>query len=141
MVKRSLSGPPRRIHAKRFLRSVPKSSPTSLPGAYGLVSTAYGRLDKVQLEAARKVVRRRLRRLGVLRVLVFPNLPLTRKPLQSRMGRGKGRLASHFCWIRPGQPLLVVLGVPPGRARQALAGGASKLPLATLPSPLRSLQG
>lgn len=140
--RRSLSGPPRRIHSKRFTRSVARPLRSSLPsGAYALLATAYGRLVRDQLEAARKAVRRRLRRLGVLRLMVFPTLPLTRKPLQSRMGRGKGRLSGQFCWVRPGQPLLLLTGVPPGRAAQALAGGSSKLPLGTRLLPFRTCQG
>jgi large subunit ribosomal protein L16 len=140
MVHRSPSGPPRRIHAKRFPRSLARSPVNPLAGTFGLVAAAYGRLDRTQLEAARKAIRRRLRRQGDLRLVVFPTLPRTQKPLQSRMGRGKGRLAGHFCWVRPGQSLLVLSGVPPARARQALAGGSPKLPLATILLPVRSLQ-
>lgn len=131
----------RRIHAKRSIRSLARVSRASLPvAAYALLAAAYGRLHQPQLEAARKAVRRRLRRQGRLQLLVFARFPLTRKPLQSRMGRGKGRTHGQFCWIRPGQPLFLLRGVPSSRARASLAAAAGKLPLPLRVAPLRSLR-
>jgi large subunit ribosomal protein L16 len=131
----------RRIHAKRPIRSLARVSEAPLPVAtYALLAAAYGRLDQQQLEAARKVARRRLRRQGRLQLLVFARFSLTRKPLQSRMGRGKGRLAGQFCWVRPGQPLFLLRGVPASRARVSLAAAAAKLPVSLRVAPLRSLR-
>jgi large subunit ribosomal protein L16 len=133
--------PLRRIHAKRRSRSLARIAPTSLPvGGYALLATAYGRLVQPQLEAARKAVRRRLRRQGRIQLSVFARFPLTRKPLQSRMGRGKGRSAGQFCWVRPGQPLLFLWGVSASRARFSLASAAAKLPLSVRAAPIRSLR-
>jgi len=92
----------------------------------------YGRLVSNQVESARKSIRRRLRREGTLRLLLTTFFPFTAKPLQSRMGRGKGRICGRFCPVRPGQ-LLFILSLPSvassRRAERALRGGAAKLPL------------
>jgi large subunit ribosomal protein L16 len=110
--------------------------PLRRPAAWVVVATAYGRLRREQLEAARKTVRRRLRREGRLRLGPLPHLTLTAKPLQSRMGRGKGRPAATVSPVRPGQLLLSLEGVAPHRARAALLALGPKLPV---PLRVRSL--
>ena len=133
--------PLRRVHAKRQYRSLARI-PSAVPpaGSHVLLAVAYGRLIQSQLEAARKAARRRLRRRGRLQLLVFARFPLTQKPLQSRMGRGKGRLAGRFCWVRPGQPILLLRGVSASRARYSLVAAAAKLPLPLRIAPFRSLR-
>lgn len=126
------------------LRPHPKVRRAGVASATGrsgwaLVATAYGRLRREQLEAARKTIRRRLRREGRLRLGPFPFLPLTAKPLQSRMGRGKGRPAATVSPVRPGQLLLSLEGVAPHRARAALLALGPKLPLGQRVRPLHRL--
>lgn len=118
-----------RPHAKRFSRGL--VFPVGFGSDLGLVARSYNRLSYEQLEAARKAVRRRLRREGRLSMVVAPVLPVTRKPLQSRMGRGKGRLSGRVAPVRPGQLLFRLSGVKNiTRGRWALSAGRSRLPVA-----------
>lgn len=114
-------------------------SPASAPLRFGLFSVGYGRLLLNQIEAARKSIRRRLRREGVLQTTLTTSFPFTSKPLQSRMGRGKGRIAGRFCPVRPGQLLFLLTLNSSLHAERALRSGGLKLPLPVRFSSLRPL--
>lgn len=100
-------------------------------GEYGLKATERGRLTARQIEAARRVISRQVKRGGKIWIRVFPDKPITEKPLEVRMGSGKGSVEYWVAEIRPGKMLYELEGVPEEMAREALALAASKLPVAT----------
>jgi large subunit ribosomal protein L16 len=100
-------------------------------GEFGLKAVARGRLTARQIEAARRVITRRVKRGGKLWIRVFPDKPVTQKPLEVRMGKGKGNVEYWVAQIKPGRVLYEMEGVPEEVAREALALAAAKLPMAT----------
>lgn len=90
-------------------------------------ATEYGNLTGLELEAARKNIRKRLKRLGNLRVCVFPWLNVTSKPSEVRMGKGKGRVSHQVVPVAPGKLIFILSGVLLKTAKHALIGGANKL--------------
>lgn len=100
-------------------------------GRYGLQVLERARLSGAQLEAVRRVLSRRMSRRGKVWFRVFPHVPVTSKPLEVRMGKGKGAVDHWVADVRPGRMIVEVEGVPPSIALHALAGGQSKLPCLT----------
>jgi large subunit ribosomal protein L16 len=100
-------------------------------GEYGLKATDRGRLTARQIEAARRTISRRVRRGGKLWIRVFPDKPITKKPLEVRMGSGKGSVEYWVAQVKPGKVLYEIEGVPEEMAREAFALAAAKLPIAT----------
>lgn len=100
-------------------------------GEFGLQSTECGWLDSRQIEAARIAMTRYIKRGGKIWIRVFPDKPLTAKPAETRMGKGKGSPDSWVCVVRPGTVLYEMEGVTEEIAREALRLAAHKLPLAT----------
>jgi large subunit ribosomal protein L16 len=100
-------------------------------GEFGLKAVARGRLTARQIEAARRVITRRVKRGGKLWIRVFPDKPVTQKPLEVRMGKGKGNVEYWVAQIKPGRVLYEMEGVPEEIAREALSLAAAKLPMAT----------
>lgn len=100
-------------------------------GEYGLQALERCWLDTKQIEAARVAINRFMKRHGRMWIRVFPQKSYTKKPLETRMGKGKGPLESWVAVIRPANVLFEVDGVPETTAREAMRLAASKLPLAT----------
>ena len=100
-------------------------------GDYGLQSTGRGWLTSRQIEAARIAMTRYIKRQGRVWIRVFPDKPLTRKPAETRMGKGKGSPELWVAVVKPGRILFEMEGVPPEIAREAFRLAAHKLPLAT----------
>jgi len=100
-------------------------------GLYGLKALEIGRITNKQIEAARRAITRKLKREGRLWIHVFPHIPVTSKPTEVRMGKGKGALSYWAAQINPGKLLFEIDGVSIELAKQALAYGAGKLPLKT----------
>lgn len=100
-------------------------------GEFGLKAVARGRLTARQIEAARRVITRRVKRGGKIWIRVFPDKPVTQKPLEVRMGKGKGNVEYWVAQIQPGRVLYEMEGVPEDVAREALKLAAAKLPMAT----------
>ncbi|HXK16776.1 MAG TPA: 50S ribosomal protein L16, partial [Polyangiaceae bacterium] len=84
-----------------------------------------------QIEAGRMAIQRHVKRAGKLWIRVFPDKPITKKPLEVRMGSGKGGVEGWVCMVKPGRVLFEMAGVPEADARQAFKLAASKLPLTT----------
>jgi large subunit ribosomal protein L16 len=101
-------------------------------GDFGLKATTRGKLTARQIEAARRTISRHVKRGGKLWIRVFPDLPVTRKPLEVRMGNGKGNVEYWVAKVQPGKVLYEMEGVPESLAREALALGAAKLPIKTI---------
>lgn len=100
-------------------------------GEYGLKATGRGRLTARQIEAARRAMTRHIKRGGKVWIRVFPDKPITKKPLEVRQGKGKGNVEYWVALIQPGRMLFEVEGVPEALAREAFKLAASKLPFAT----------
>jgi large subunit ribosomal protein L16 len=100
-------------------------------GSFALKSTEHGRLTARQIESARIALTRYMKREGKVWILVFPDKPISKKPLEVRMGKGKGAVDHYVCQIQPGRILFEVDGVPEATAYEALRLAAQKLPVLT----------
>ena len=100
-------------------------------GDFGLKSTDRGRLTARQIEAARRALTRAIKRGGRVWIRIFPDKPITKKPLEVRMGSGKGNVEYWVTEIRPGAVLYEMEGVNEQEAREAFRLAAAKLPLKT----------
>lgn len=100
-------------------------------GEYGLKATGRGRLTARQIEAARRAMTRHIKRGGKIWIRVFPDVPVTKKPIEVRMGKGKGNVEYWVCKIQPGRMLYEMEGVGEDIAREAFRLAAAKLPIAT----------
>ena len=100
-------------------------------GEYGLKATGRGRMTARQIEAARRAMTRHIKRGGKIWIRVFPDKPITTKPLEVRQGKGKGNVDYWVCQIQPGRVLYEMEGVAEEIAREAFRLAAAKLPFAT----------
>ncbi len=100
-------------------------------GEFGLKATERGRLTARQIEAARRAMTRYIKRGGKIWIRVFPDKPITKKPLEVRQGKGKGNVEYWVCLIQPGRVLYEMEGVPENVAREAFRLAAAKLPFQT----------
>ena len=100
-------------------------------GEYGLKALEPCWLTNKQLEAARVAIARHVKRMGKMWIRVFPDKPVTKKPAETRMGKGKGAPEGWVCVVKPGRILFELDGVPVALAREAMQLAASKLPLKT----------
>ncbi|MDP1520168.1 50S ribosomal protein L16 [Porticoccus litoralis] len=100
-------------------------------GEYGLKATARGRITARQIESARRAMTRHIKRGGKIWIRVFPDKPISNKPLEVRMGKGKGNVEYWVAQIRPGKVLYEMEGVSEELAREAFALAAAKLPVQT----------
>ena len=101
-------------------------------GEYGLKAVGHGRLTARQIEAGRRAMTRRIRRGGKIWIRVFPDKPITKKPLEVRQGKGKGSVEYWVALVQPGKVLYEMQGVPEEVAREALTLAAAKLPFKTV---------
>ena len=100
-------------------------------GDFGLKAVGRGRITARQIEAARRAMTRHIKRGGKIWIRVFPDKPITEKPLEVRQGKGKGNVEYWVAQIQPGKVLYEVEGVPEELAREAFALAAAKIPVAT----------
>ena len=100
-------------------------------GSFGIKSLETGWLPGKQIEAARVAISRNMKRRGKVWIRIFPHKSFTKKPLETRMGKGKGPLESWVAVIRPANVLFEVDGVPEALARESLRLAATKLPIRT----------
>ncbi len=100
-------------------------------GEFGLKAIGRGRITSRQIEAARRTMTRRIKRGGKIWIRVFPDKPITQKPLEVRQGKGKGSVEYWVAQIQPGKVLYEMEGVSEEVAREAFALAAAKLPVAT----------
>ena len=100
-------------------------------GEYGLKAIGRGRLTARQIEAARRALTRHVKRGGKIWIRVFPDKPVTQKPLEVRQGKGKGSVEYWVAQIQPGRVLFEIEGVSEELAQEAFTLAAAKLPFAT----------
>jgi large subunit ribosomal protein L16 len=101
-------------------------------GEFGLKATTRGRLTARQIEAARRALTHYIKRGGRVWIRIFPDKPVTKKPLEVRMGSGKGNVEFWVAVIQPGKVLYEMEGVNEAQAREAFSLAAAKLPLKTM---------
>ncbi len=101
-------------------------------GEYGLKATTRGRITARQIEAARRAITRKVKRGGKVWIRIFPDKPITKKPLEVRQGKGKGNVEYWVAQVQPGRMLYEMEGVPEELAREALKLAAAKLPVRTI---------
>ena len=100
-------------------------------GSIGLKAIEHGRIDSRQIEASRVAMTRKIDRQGKVWIMVFPAKPLTAKPLETRMGKGKGSVDKYVMNIKPGRICFEMAGVDDTLAREAFALAQAKLPFKT----------
>ena len=100
-------------------------------GEYGLKATTHGQLTARQIEAARRSISRYVKRGGKMWIRVFPDKPITKKPIEVRMGAGKGSVEYWVAQIQPGRMIYEIEGVDEGVAREAFRLAAAKLSVTT----------
>ena len=100
-------------------------------GAFGLKAMEPERITARQIEAARRAITRHIKRTGRLWIRVFPDVPVSSKPAEVRMGSGKGGIELWVARVKPGRIMFEIDGVPEDIAREALRLGAAKLPIKT----------
>jgi large subunit ribosomal protein L16 len=100
-------------------------------GEFGLKSKGYARVTARQIEAARRAINRYIKRGGKVWIRIFPDKPITKKPIEVRMGKGKGNVEYWVALVQPGRVLFELEGVSPEIAREAFRLAAAKLPIKT----------
>lgn len=101
-------------------------------GEYGLKSVGRGRITARQIEAARRAMTRHIKRGGKIWIRIFPDKPISKKPIEVRMGKGKGNVEYWVAQIQPGRMLYEMEGVDEKTAREAFRLAAAKLPVKTV---------
>jgi len=101
-------------------------------GEYGLKATTRGRITSRQIEAARRALTRHVKRGAKVWIRIFPDKPITKKPLEVRQGKGKGNIEYWVALIQPGRMLYEMQGVEESVAREAFRRAAAKLPVQTV---------
>ena len=98
-------------------------------GAYGLKAEQPGRITARQIEAARRAITRHLKRTGRMWIRIFPDVPVSKKPVEVRMGKGKANVDHWVAVVKPATMLFEVEGVSETVAREALSSAAAKMPV------------
>ena len=120
----------RKAHKGR-VHGLAKGGTTLNFGAFGLKAADPGRVTARQIEAARRAITRHIRRAGRVWIRIFPDVPVSQKPAEVRMGSGKGSPEFWVCRIKPGRTMFELDGVSLTIAREAFALAAAKLPVGT----------
>lgn len=98
-------------------------------GSFGLKTETYARITSNQIESARKAMSRKLTKVGRVWIRIFPDMPITSKPPEVGMGKGKGDLQGYCSEVRPGRIIFEVDGVDEATAKEALRKAGTKLPI------------
>ena len=120
-----------RKQMKGRMRGVATRGQTVAFGHYGLQATEAGWVSNRQIEAARVAMTREMKRGGKLWIRVFPDKPITKKPAETRMGKGKGNPEGWVCPVKIGRMMFEIEGIEEALAKKALALASAKLPIST----------
>jgi large subunit ribosomal protein L16 len=126
--------PKRTTYRKQFkgrIHGAATSGASLTFGAYGLKALEPERVTARQIEAARRAITRHMKRAGRVWIRIFPDVPVSKKPTEVRMGKGKGTPEFWAARVKPGRIMFEIDGVPVELAREALRLGAAKLPIRT----------
>jgi large subunit ribosomal protein L16 len=126
---------PKRVKFRKMMkgrmRGVATRGQTVAFGHFGLQATEAGWVSNRQIEAARVAMTRQMKRGGKLWIRIFPDKPITKKPAETRMGKGKGNPEGWVAVVKAGRVMFEIEGVPEQLARDALALASAKLPIGT----------
>lgn len=126
---------PKRVKFRKQMKGRTKGKATRgntvVFGHYGLMTLDPGWISSRQIEAARVAMTREMKRGGKMWIRIFPDKPITKKPAETRMGKGKGNPEGWVAVVKPGRVLFEVEGVPEPMARRALHLASAKLPVKT----------
>lgn len=126
---------PKKIKYKKQFKNKLKGKTTKghkiIFGKYAIKILKETRLTAKQIEAARKIIIKKMKRLGFLWIRVFPDTPVTSKPTENRMGKGKGAVSFWIAKVKKGQILYEISGISLENAKKALKAGSNKLPIKT----------
>ncbi|WP_374314211.1 50S ribosomal protein L16 [Dongia sp.] len=120
----------RKAHKGR-VKGVAKGGYTLDFGAFGMKAMEPGRITARQIEAARRAITRHMKRVGKVWIRIFPDVPISRKPAEVRMGSGKGNPEYWVCRVKPGRIMFEIDGVQKSLAQEAFTLAAAKLPIKT----------
>lgn len=120
----------RKAHKGR-IKGVAKGGSTLNFGSYGLKALEPERVTARQIEATRRAITRHMKRAGRVWIRIFPDVPVTKKPTEVRMGKGKGSVEFWAAKVKPGRIMFELDGVTESLAREALELGSAKLPIRT----------
>ncbi|WOI54473.1 50S ribosomal protein L16 [Parvularcula sp. LCG005] len=120
----------RKMHKGR-IKGLAKGGTDLNFGSFGLKAVEPERVTARQIEATRRAITRHMKRAGRVWIRIFPDVPVTKKPTEVRMGKGKGSVEYWACRVKPGRIMFEIDGVPEDVAREALLLGAAKLPIKT----------
>jgi large subunit ribosomal protein L16 len=120
----------RKAHKGR-IKGIASSGVELAFGHFGLKALEPERVTARQIEAARRALTRHMKRAGRVWIRIFPDVPVSKKPLEVRMGSGKGSVELWVCRVKPGRILFEVDGIPVQLAKEALTLAAAKLPIKT----------
>jgi large subunit ribosomal protein L16 len=129
-----MMSPKRTKYRKAFkgrISGVAKGATTLAFGSFGLKALEPERITARQIEAARRAITRHMKRTGRVWIRMFPDVPVSSKPAEVRMGSGKGAPEFWVCRVKPGRIMFEIDGVPEPVAKEAFALGAAKLPIRT----------
>lgn len=126
---------PKKVKYKKYQKGRLKNKTNSLVtlkfGLFGLKSLEAGRITSSQIEAVRKNIKRKIKKSGKIWINIFPDLPITSKPSEIRMGKGKGNIDHWAAKIAPGKILFEVLGSDKQLLKSSLKSASNKLPVRT----------
>lgn len=127
---------PKRTKFRKSFKNIKKKGITPNKGVFsfgkfGLKALEVRRITSAQIEAARRTISRKMKREGRLWIHIFPHIPVTSKPTEVRMGKGKGNVSYWTALVKPGKLLFEIDGISMELAKQSLEYGAGKLPLKT----------
>ena len=120
----------RKAHKGR-IHGLAKGGTTLNFGAFGLKAMEPARITQRQIESARRTITRHLKRVGRIWIRIFPDVPVSKKPAEVRMGSGKGSPEFWVCRVKPGRIMFEIDGVPRAIAQEAFTLAAAKLPIKT----------
>lgn len=120
----------RKAHKGR-IKGTAKGGYTLNFGSFGLKALQPERVTARQIEATRRAITRHMKRAGRVWIRIYPDVPVSKKPTEVRMGKGKGSVEYWACKVKPGRIMFEIDGVPENVAREALELGAAKLPVKT----------
>ena len=118
------------MHKGRY-RGLAQNGSTIAFGKFGLTASTRGRITARQIESARRAMTRYIKRGGNIWIRIFPDKPITKKPLETRMGKGKGNVEYWVSLVQPGKILYEMSGVSEEIAREAFRLASAKLPVKT----------
>jgi large subunit ribosomal protein L16 len=121
----------RKQHRPRPLKGMSTGHTEVYVGDYGLMATTRGWITARQIESARIAITRAVKRGGKVRITIFPDRSITKKPLETRMGSGKGSPEHWVAPVKPGRIMFELSGVPEDLAREAMRKASHKLPVKT----------